>query len=247
MESEVKPQLQDEATGHLYYYGAGCWDARRKKIVSDAFRQVFPNMEVHILHDLLAAARAACGVSPGIACILGTGSNSVLYDGEKEVDNVTNLGFHLGDEGSGAAIGKELVKSYFYREMPSELHPLMLVSCPNGKQDILDNVYGGGVPAAYLASFTRHFSDQKAHPFVFNLIRNCFNEFLQRHVVKYEGHQNIPIHFIGSIAFHFVEILESLIVEHGLKMGRVLQKPIDELFNFHLSHLAGGHMEAAHK
>lgn len=239
LKEEVLPVFKDGTGIEFHYYGSGCWDVPRKKTVSDAFKAAFPDAEVHIYHDLLAAARATCGTSPGIACILGTGSNTVLYDGNDEVDNVTNLGFLLGDEGSGAYIGKEFVKSYFYREMPEELRPLVEELCPNGKQDILDKVYGGGVPAAYLASYTKQFAPHTNHPFVFSLIKNCFDEFLIRHVFKYEGYKDLPIHFIGSIAFHFYEILETLLDEHGLKKGIVLQKPIDNLFKFHQEHLNG--------
>lgn len=236
LQAELLPVLGGQSSGAIHYYGAGCWDEARKGKISNAFLEVFPSLDIHVFHDLLAAARATCGTTPGIACILGTGSNTVLYDGEKEVDNVINLGFMIGDEGSGAVIGKELVKAFFYREMPSELNHIMEKLCPGGKKDILDKVYSGGVPAAYLASFTKHFSAHKDHPFVCELIKNCFDEFLQRHVFKYAGYQKLPIHFIGSIAYHFRDILESLLSDYKLTKGVILQKPIDNLFKFHLEY-----------
>ena len=233
--SEIAHKIDADKAIKIFYYGAGCWDPSRKSVVKEAMTKVFPQGDITIDHDLLAAARATCGDYPGIACILGTGSNSVLYDGVKEVDNVTNLGFLLGDEGSGSMIGKRLVQAYFYREMPVELHPIMEKECPNGKLDILDKVYDGGVPAAYLATFTKLFYDQRKHPFVWDLIKECFAEFLKRHVFKYQDYQSLPIHFVGSIAFHFKEILEELFQQERLTLGVVLQKPIQALFDYHIN------------
>lgn len=234
--SELQAAFDVQAPGKVFYYGAGCWEARRKGIVASALGRVFTGSTLEIHHDLLAAARATCGNDPGIACILGTGSNSVLYDGEQEIDNVTNLGFLLGDEGSGAAIGKKLVQAFFYREMPEDLKPVIERACPNGRQDILDEVYGrGSVPAAYLASFVRHFSPLQQHPFVKNIIKESFLEFLTRHVCKYEGHQILPIHFVGSVAFFHQDILREALQELKLRPGVVLHKPIFNLLNYHMS------------
>ena len=234
LEKEAKSHFEKGSVFTIHYYGTGCWDVSRKQVVKRAMLANFPKAAINIDHDLLAAARATCGDEPGIACILGTGSNSLLFDGKEEKDNVTNLGFLMGDEGSGAVIGKELVKSYFYREMPKELHYVLEKECPNGKMDILDQIYKGGVPAAYLATFTKKYSAHIGHPFIWNLIKNCFEEFLTRHVFKYEGFRSLPIHFVGSVAFHFKRILEELLQEHQLKMGVVLQRPIEALFNYHL-------------
>jgi N-acetylglucosamine kinase-like BadF-type ATPase len=237
--SELAPKMNEAEDSEVWYYGTGCWDSGRKSVVKSAIEGVFQKSRVIIQHDLLGAARATCGDQPGIACILGTGSNSVLYDGENEVDNVTNLGFLLGDEGSGSHIGKELVKSFFYREMPADLQPIMEKECPNGRKDILDKIYGGGIPAAYLASFTRLFAQHQQHSFVRKLISNCFTEFLNRHIVKYEGHKTLPIHFVGSIAFHFESILRETLIDNGLRPGVILQKPIENLFQYHLNKLSG--------
>ena len=234
LKKEIGDKNVIDNNSKIYYYGAGCRDHSRKIVVKEAMIKVFPQGDITIENDLLAAARATCGDQPGIACILGTGSNSMLYDGKKEVDNVTNLGFLLGDEGSGSMIGKRLVQAYFYREMPNELQPIMKKECPNGKLDILNKVYDGGMPAAYLASFTKLFYEHRQHPFIWNLIKDCFAEFLQRHVFKYKDFRSLPIHFVGSIAFHFKEILEALFLEKGLKMGVVLQKPIQALFEYHI-------------
>lgn len=234
IEQELVGKLPFEIAGNVFYYGTGCWDKGRNAIVREAIATVLKQANVKVHHDLLAAARATCGHSPGIACILGTGSNSVLYDGEKEVDNVTNLGFLLGDEGSGAEIGKALVQAFFYREMPTELQPIMEKACPNGRKDILDKVYSGGIPAAYLASFTQLFTEHQSHPFVRGLVKRSFNEFLTRHVCKYKNHEHLPVCFVGSVAYHFKDILEEALIELGLHLGPVVKKPINNLVNFHL-------------
>jgi len=234
IQQELVEKLDFEITGKVFYYGTGCWDKGRNAIVREAIAAVLTKADVTVHHDLLAAARATCGHSPGIACILGTGSNSVLYDGEREVDNVTNLGFLLGDEGSGAQLGKMFVQAFFYREMPTELQPIMEKVCPNGRKDILDKVYSGGIPAAYLASFTQLFTEQQSHPFVRALVKKGFNEFLTRHVCKYEGHEKLPVSFVGSVGYHFQEILTEALHELGLHEGVFVKKPIGNLVNYHL-------------
>ncbi len=239
LSKELVPSLDPLLEASIHYYGAGCWDSVRKNHVAKAMTGIYPKAHVEIQHDLLAAARATCGTEPGIACILGTGSNSVLYDGHDEVDNVTNLGFLLGDEGSGSQIGKRLVQAYFYREMPVELHPIMEKVCPNGKRDILDKVYDGSVPAAYLATFAGLFNDHKEHPFVKGIVASCFDEFIKRHVCKYEGHEHLPVHFVGSIAYFFQGILKEVLVENNLQVGNILRKPIFNLLKYHLQHQDG--------
>jgi len=231
---ELVAGLPFEITGTVFYYGTGCWDAGRRQIVVDAIQRELPKAEINGSHDILAAARATCGHRPGIACILGTGSNSVLFDGEQIVDNVTNLGFLLGDEGSGAQIGKMLVQAYFYREMPAELQPIIEQVCPNGRKDILDKVYAGGVPAAYLASFTQLFAEKQAHPFVRALVKKSFTEFLTRHVCKYKGHEILPVSFVGSVGYHFQSILEEAVNDLNLIPGIFIKKPIENLVKYHL-------------
>lgn len=222
-------------TTHVYYYGAGCWDTRLKKVVEEALSQVFNHAAINVEHDLLGAARATCGNQAGIACILGTGSNSCLYDGRDVVDNVTNLGYLLGDEGSGTHIGKRLIRAYFYRELPKELKNAMDEHFPGGRQTILDNVYGKGTPNVYLASFTRFLHQYRHHPYFQTLLYLSFSEFIDRHVRKYHGHLGLPIHFIGSVAYYFQETLQAILEERNMTLGQVIQKPIDNLVGFHTS------------
>lgn len=228
------PKIPTQPIEKVSYYGAGCWDMKRKKKVLDALHQLFPKAEVEVQHDLLAAARATCGVKPGIACILGTGSNSCLYDGADVIDNVTNLGYLIGDEGSGSFLGKMLIRAYFYRELPKDLVDVFEEVCPGGKSEVLDRVYGQETPNVYLASLTKFLSEYQNHFYIQKLVGEGFAIFIDRHVRKYANHTSLPIHFVGSIAFYFKPILEVILHERGMSLGHIIRKPIDSLVEFHL-------------
>lgn len=233
--SKAFRELNKEDATNVYYYGSGCWDQNRKQVIRDALTQVFRKAEILVEHDLLGAARATCGAEPGIACILGTGSNTCLYDGVDVVDNVTNLGYLIGDEGSGTHLGKRLIRAYFYRELPSELKEALEAWLPGGQAEILDKVYGKDTPNVYLASFTKFLAEHKDHFYVQRLIYRSFTEFLDRHVRKYEGHLSLPVHFIGSIAYTFQDLLRIALEERHMMPGIFIKKPIDQLVKFHVS------------
>ncbi len=223
-----------ESPQAVFYYGAGCWDERRKKVVSDGLEEVYPDAEIHVMHDLLGAARASCGSTAGIACIIGTGSNTCLYDGDEVIDNVTNLGYLLGDEGSGAYLGKQLLRAYYYRELGNDLQASFESFAGIERGKMLDLVYESETPNVYLASFTKFLGQHKDHPFVQRLIYRGFEEFIDRHVRKYHGHLHLPVSFIGSIAFHFRDILLAVLSERQMQPGNFIQKPIDQLVYYHL-------------
>ncbi len=219
----------------IFYYGTAVWDDEKRKRISTALEKVAPNASVQVKHDLLGAARAACGREPGIVCIMGTGSNTCSYDGTVITDNVTNLGYFVGDEGSGAHLGKELLRSYFYRELPPELHWALEKKVPGGKEEFLGYIYSSDEkPNVYLAGLTKFMSDHIDHFFIQKIIYKSFSEFIDRQVRKYRGHMSVPIHFIGSIAFYFQEQLRLVLEERNMKTGKFVKKPIDELVQFHL-------------
>ncbi len=218
----------------VVYYGAGCSDSYRCEIVAKALTSLFPNAKVEVEHDLLASARAVCGHQPGIACILGTGSNSCIYDGKQVTDNVTNLGHLLGDEGSGMHLGKLLIQCYFYREMPKDFIPTFENYLGDNKRTILNAIYDSGKANVYLASHAKFLSQHQSHPFIKSLVKTAFSEFVRRHVMKYDNHQELPISFVGSIAHHFSGLLKEVLQENDLQFGRIVRKPIDALATFHL-------------
>ena len=217
----------------IYYYGAGCSDDIRNAIVEVALQKVFPNASIEVDHDLLASARAVCGHEAGVACILGTGSNSCLYDGKKIIDKVSNMGFLVGDEGSGSHIGKELLRGYFYREMPKEIITAFEDFCPDGKLGIISKIYASPTPNVYLASFAKFLSKNKTHPYIQQIVHKSFDVFVTRHIQKYDNCLNLKINFIGSVAYYFREILDVVLASHNLQLGTVIKKPIDNLVKFH--------------
>jgi N-acetylglucosamine kinase-like BadF-type ATPase len=225
--------LPNVKPSEVYYYGAGCWDYRRKKVVYDAIANAWPRAEITVMHDLLGAARATCGREAGIACILGTGSNTCLYDGTDVTDNVTNLGFMLGDEGSGSHLGKAFLRAYFYRELDDDLNAAFENFTTADRMTVLNTVYESEMPNTYLAGFTRFMGEHMDHPLIQKIVFSSFAEFLDRHVRKYSGHLELPVHFIGSIAFHFRTILLAALHERDLHAGRFVQKPIEALADFH--------------
>ncbi len=233
LKTAFRKQEVNEAIHAVYYYGAGCWDAATCAIVSKALFVIFPKAKIEVTNDLLGAARAVCGKEAGIACILGTGANSCLYDGQKVIDNVPALGYIIGDEGSGAYLGKQLLKSYFYRELPKALSEKLMAEQTISKQLLLENVYQSKVGNRYLASFAKFIIQEKAHPFMEQLISDAFDTFLQRQVKKYHGAINYPVHFIGSIAYFLKVILTKRLEVNGLQIGTIIRQPIDGLVDFH--------------
>lgn len=231
--TQLLPKLKAETVTHIWFYGTGVHDEHRADIILKALQAVFPDAKIEVEHDLLGAARATCGRSAGIACILGTGSNSCYYDGVKILDNVPSLGWLLGDEGSGTHLGKALLRAWYYRELPTDLNTAFAAAYPEGPDAIKDRVYEKGANA-YLATFTRFLGDNLNHPYVKNLVAASLGEFLDRHVCKYSGYQHVPVHFVGSIAHHFQEVLVKCMDDRRLKPGTVVRKPIYPLSDYHL-------------
>lgn len=232
LDTQLLPRVQAEDVTEVYFYGTGVHDEHRAEIVAAAIRAVFPKAKVEVEHDLLAAARATCGHSAGVACILGTGSNSCYYDGKTILDNVPSLGWLLGDEGSGTHLGKALLRAKFYRELPADLNAAFDVAYPEGMDAIKDRVYEKGANA-YLATFTRFLGDHIKHPFVQDLVATSLGEFLDRQAGKYSGVQYVPVHFVGSIAHHFQDILVRCMEDRKLKPGVIVRKPIYPLADYH--------------
>lgn len=235
-EAFAEADIDKSAVKAVFYYGTAIWDPEKAKTVERALQNNFPNAETEVHHDLLGAARSTSGDEPGISCIIGTGSNTCLYDGKEITDNVTNLGYFIGDEGSGAHLGKALVKAYFYRELPTDLKTALEKIVPGGKSEFLSNIYGENTsPNVYLASLTKFIAEHKDHFFMRGLIYDSFAEFIDRHVRKYPNHLSLPIHFIGSVAYHFQDFLKIMLEERGMQAGVFIKKPIDTLVDYHRS------------
>ena len=217
----------------VIFYGAGCSSEARNRIISNGIAGHFTNAKIEVFHDILAAARATCMHEPGIACILGTGSNSCLYNGTEITDNLPSLGYLLGDEGSGSSFGKILIKKVFYRELSQELLKKFNEKYGFSKEDILDHLYNQPHVNVFLAKFSEFFSENKGNPQIDAMVKECFREFFSYHVTKYEGYQKIPVHFVGSIGFIFRDILLEVAEEFKVQLGKTIRTPIESLVEFH--------------
>lgn len=217
----------------VHFYGAGCSTEDKIKTVEHALKVYFPYASIEVSHDLLASARALCGKAPGIACILGTGSNTCLYDGTHIIANNPSLGFLLGDEGSGGDLGRELIKSYYYGELHESLNEKFEQQFRIDKDSLLGNVYSTDKPNAFCAAFTPFLNQNIEEECIEEIVKNSFREFWNRHILTYENYQKLPINFVGSIAHHFKKQLEEVAKEFGSRVGIVIKAPVGKLIEFH--------------
>lgn len=234
LQEELPGELQNQLPEAIYFYGAGSSTEDLKSRVIHGLREVFPRSVIHVEHDLLGSARALCGNHPGIATILGTGSNACEFDGEIIVGQSGGIGYILGDEGSGTDVGKRLLQHYFYGELPADLLEAFEGWAKDDKAAIIDNVYRQPNANRYLASYAKFLGDHLQHPFVHNIVMAAFCSFLSRHVMKFEHAYSYPVHCVGSIAYHFYPIWEQALSDYNLKIGRVITRPIDSLVAYHL-------------
>lgn len=222
-----------EPVRKIFYYGTGVSSEKNQEMIRSVFLQAFPQAVIEVGWDLLAAARALCGHEAGIACILGTGSNSCLYDGRQIVGNVANLGWILADEGSGAYIGKQFIKDYFRQKMPTELAKQFHARFPWSREEVLEKVYQQERPSAFLASFTRFIFQHLKEPYCYNLIYKSFSDFYENNVMGYPDYQKYPVHFTGSVAFYFNDILRQAAMDKGIFVKNILEGPIAGLTLYH--------------
>ncbi len=233
LEKELKPTIKKNLPAEIYYYGTGCSNSANVKSVKTALQNVFGKISTTVDHDLMGAARALCGNEPGVACILGTGSNSCYYNGKKIVKNSPGLGFILGDEGSGAYLGRKVVQHFLYNTFDPDLMDRFNAKYNTNAVEILEAVYKGPLPNRYLASFTAFLAENRGHYMIENIIEDSFNEFFFNHLYKYKESWTHPIHFIGSVAFGFKDVLKDMCSNYELQLGRVLKQPMDGLVKFH--------------
>lgn len=219
----------------INYYGTSCALRSSKIMVSQTLSGMFPDAKITVESDLLGAARALCGRREGIACILGTGSSSCLFNGKKIQDQVPSLGYMLGDEGSGAHMGKRLVRKYFYRELPEKINQALEIKYQMDRNNVLDRLYERSNPNKYLADFAPFIAKHKRNKEIKRLIKYSLVAFIRKHLIKYKNADTLPIHFSGSVAYYFQDILKDSLLDYDLNMGRVIRKPIDELLNFHIN------------
>lgn len=227
------PRIEAEVLDAVHFYGAGCvfpdqTDMMRRSII----RHLRVTGPVEVSTDMLAAARALCGHAPGIACILGTGSNSCYYDGERILDNVSPLGFILGDEGSGACMGKLLVGDILKNQTPPALKEKFLAQFSLTSADLIDRVYRQPFPNRFLASLSPFLAQNIDEPCLRSLVLDSFKSFLRRNVLQYDCRRR-KVHLVGSIAFHYKELLAEAAQSTGIRLGTILRRPMERLITYH--------------
>ena len=230
---ELKKKLNGVEPDEVYYYGTGCISPENVKSIKKALKATFPKARLFVDNDLMGAAKALCGNEKGVACILGTGSNSCYYNGKKIIKNSPGLGYILGDEGSGAYLGKKVIQYYLYNTFDPDLMDRFNAKYNTTSIEILDAVYKHPLPNRYLAGFVSFLVENRGHFMIENIIEDGFNDFFFNHVYKYRESWIMPIHFIGSVAYGFKDILKEMCDSYELHLGRVLKNPMDGLIQFH--------------
>jgi N-acetylglucosamine kinase-like BadF-type ATPase len=218
--------------GAIYFYGAGVASPEKADLMTQCCREVFPTATAEACTDLLGAARALCGNAPGIVGILGTGSNSCFYDGQRIADTVPPCGFILGDEGSGAALGKQLVADFLQRRLPQEMHHAFQAHSSLTKDEILEQVYRKPFPNRFLASFTTFLHQHQNHHYVHDLLHKSFDNFLTRHIMHYDC-ARYPLHLLGSVAFYFQHIIKETAGARNIQLGKIEKTALPGLLLYH--------------
>ena len=229
---ELAPKLKNVVPDEIFFYGTGCSNPNNAGIVKRAIREHFKT-SVKVDHDLMGAAKALCGREKGVACILGTGSNSCFYNGKKIVKNSPGLGYVLGDEGSGAYMGKKVIQYFMYNTFDEDLMERFKAKFNTNAIEILDAVYKQPLPNRYLASYAIFLQENRGHFMVENIIEDGLNDFFFNHIYKYRESWSMPLHFIGSIAYGFKDVLKDLCDSYELQLGKVLKNPMEGLIKYH--------------
>ena len=229
----TKVDLPKTEIDEIHYYGSGCLQVENALRVGEMLGKHFPKSNPTVSNDMMGAAHALLGHEKGIACILGTGANSCCYDGERITERAVSLGYLVGDEGSGCYIGRKLVRAYFYELMPLELKLEFNNVYHLEINDFIDNVYHKPEASRYLAGFVKFAGDHIDHPFIQELVKDCFHDFIQAFVLRYKDCHELRVGFVGSVAFYFETLLHECLTDEGLSMGKVMRSPMDGLIQLY--------------
>lgn len=234
LKNELLPHIGKDPITEIYYYGTGCINTTNANIVKKAIKSVFKSADnIEVTHDVMAAARGLYGDEKGVACILGTGSSACYYNGKKITVNRPGLGYVLGDEGSGAYLGKKLIQYYLYETFDEELKGRFDLKFNTSKDKILENVYKKPMANRYLASFAPFLSENRGHYMIENIIEDALNEFFFHHICKFRESWTQPVSFVGGISYYFKDILLDLCSSYEFTLGRILKNPMEGLSEYH--------------
>jgi N-acetylglucosamine kinase-like BadF-type ATPase len=232
LEKDLKRKIKIQVD-EIHFYGTGLFDPANVKMMKKVLNEVFPGSLVYADHDLLGAARALCGKTKGIVSNLGTGAFSCYYDGKKIVKSRPGIGYALGDEGSGAYLGKKVVQYYLYQIFDEDLDYRFNEKYKTSRAEILDNVYRRPFPNRYLASFALFIAENRGHYMIENILEDGLNDFFFYHLSKFPEVWKLPVNFVGSVAYGFKDVLKQLCNSYEFELGKVLKKPITGLIDYH--------------
>jgi glucosamine kinase len=233
LKKELEPKLKKINIDVVFYYGTGLGNPENVKTIKRSLKKIFFNATIEASDDMIAASRALCGNQKGVCSILGTGSNSCYYDGKKIVKGSPGLGYILGDEGSGAYLGKKVLQYYLYGTFDEELRYRFDAKYTTNRIEVLENVYKKPLPNRYLATFAIFLAENRGHYMVENIIEDGLNDFFFLHLCKYNETWNYPVYFVGSIANGFSDVIKDLCNSYEFQLGNILQKPMEGLVEFH--------------
>jgi glucosamine kinase len=228
--------LQTPVLGGIFFYGAGCINDQLKDLVRRTLNLHFGCLSIAIQSDLMAAARSLCQNHEGIACILGTGSNSCYYNGHAIVRHVSPLGYVLGDEGSGAVIGRKFMSDLLKKQLPDAIGDLFVARYELSPEQVIENVYKKPFPNRFLAQFTRFIYDNLQEDSLKRIVKESFDEFFTRNIRQYPEALKLPVHFTGSVAWYFKDILQESAAESGFQTGIITLTPMEGLINYHINY-----------
>ena len=235
MENELFIEYRNRVS-EVYFYGAGCSSEARNRIIANGLKRVFSSAETVLVdHDLKGAALSTSQGDTGISCILGTGSNSCYFDGTKVIEKVPALGYILGDEGSGSYFGKILLSEWLYHRMPAELAEDFEKEYNLTKEGIFEAVHHKADPNVYLASFSPFISKHLDHPYFREMVYDGLDKFVNIHVLCYDNYKDVPVHFVGSIAYYFKEVLQKVAIKYSFTVGKIEKRPVEPLTQYHIN------------
>jgi len=234
LSEKLIPQFDPGMVRNIFFYGAGCSTVNNNNIVSIALARCFNKAEIVVSHDMLAAARALLGEQSGFAAILGTGSNTCIYNGKEIEKNIDSLGYLLGDEGSGSYIAKKIIRDFMRNYLPVELAQKFTQTYNLNNSEIFDSLYTKLTPNRFLADFCKFADKHKEHEYIQNIIRESFNDFFANLVCRYPGYQKFSFNCVGSVGFVFKDRLKEVAASYNMELGVLLPSPIGNLVNYHL-------------
>ena len=233
LDKQMTGEISFSDVSSIFFYGSGCSSQTNCALVKTSLWEMFPEADIQLNHDLYGAAVALCGNDLGIACILGTGSNSCLWNGKEIVENVPSLGYLLGDEGSGVFLGKLILTEIFLGNAPQEISKGFYEFYEMDFSTAMERIYKQDNPNKFLAGISKFASKNISHPWIHEIIKLNFSNFIEKQVVKYTDFDKYEISFVGSVAFGFQDILRDILESRNLKVGKIIKSPVDELVKFH--------------